>query len=527
MRWPKYRVAIIACGQIARSHAYGWQQVPEAEIWTIADTNADARREFGEHFGVLEERRYADLRQMLDQERPDFVSVCSWHPLHAEFTIAAAARKPKAIICDKPMATSLAEADEMIVACSRERVKLAIGHQRRFLAAWQEAARLVREGAIGEPLRACVNAGVGLLNNATHSIDMMRYLLGDPAAEWVMGNVQRRTDRYERSIPCEEHAVGAVGFANGAVGTVLSGLPLQGRQPWVQVFGSAGTIEVGIGTPDPTKRAIRDDGSMRVSERFPSAHYNDEEGTARILSAGTDAWQPIDVPFRDPFAGRDARAGRLGRGPGRGAPGLGSERPGDDRDHDGDLRVGTHSRVGAPPARDPGQPAPADDPGWPATGEPTRRLRDSRDARARRGDELEPVALESQRRLVLALARVTRALSFAGNHLRLGRVPARDRLNAQRVEGESLPEVVVLRDQDARADVSSGPRRVRLVHVVGAGRAGCARRSRRGRRSPSSARRRRSPRDRGCLRSGAGGPRRCRGRTRARPEPRGRSRRPW
>ncbi len=299
----RYRVAIIACGQIARSHAYGWQQIPEAEIWTIADTNDDARREFGEHFGVPEERRYPDLRQMLDRERPDFVSVCSWHPLHAEFTIAAAARKPKAIICDKPMATSLAEADEMIVACSRERVKLAIGHQRRFLAAWEEAARLVREGDIGEPLRASVNAGVGLLNNATHSIDMMRYLLGDPPAEWVMGNVQRRTDRYERSIPCEEHAVGTVGFANGVVGTILSGLPLQGRQPWVQVFGSAGTVEVGIGRPDPTSRALRDDGAMRVSETSPSAHYNDEEGTARLFAAGAEGWRNIEVPFRDPFAG--------------------------------------------------------------------------------------------------------------------------------------------------------------------------------------------------------------------------------
>ena len=306
----KYRVAIIACGQIARSHAYGWQAIPEAEIWTIADTNEDARREFGEHFGVPEERRYTDLREMLDRERPDFVSVCSWHPLHAEFTIAAAARKPKAIICDKPMATCLGEADEMITACSRERVKLAIGHQRRFLANWAEAARLVRAGAIGDPVRGSVNTGVGLLNNATHSIDMLRYLLGDPETEWVMGNVQRRSDRYERSIPCEECAIGTVGFAGGAIGTILSGVPFprgpqqaESRPPWVQVFGTRGMIEVGIGRPDPARRPLRDDGAMRVSERFPSAHYNDEEGTARLFNDETKGWQTIDVPFRDPFAG--------------------------------------------------------------------------------------------------------------------------------------------------------------------------------------------------------------------------------
>ena len=299
----KYRVAIIACGQIARSHAYGWQRVPDAEIWCIADTNADALTEFGSHFGVPAERRYTDFRAMLDTERPDFVSVCSWHVQHAEMVIAACARKPKGVITDKPMATSLGEADEMIIAARRERVKLAVGHQRRFHAVWEESARLVRSGAIGTPLRACVNAGTGLLNNATHSIDLMRFVLGDPKPEWVMGNVQRQTDRFERSIPCEELAIGTVGFDTGVIGTIMSGVPFKDRQPWLQVFGSAGTIELSLKHGDPTARQLRDDGTMRVSEAFPSAHYNDEEGVARYFTAGSQGWKDVDVPWRDPFQG--------------------------------------------------------------------------------------------------------------------------------------------------------------------------------------------------------------------------------
>ena len=300
----RYRVAIIACGQIARSHAYGWQAVPDAELWALADTNEDARREFGDHFGIAPERRYSDFREMLDKEHPDLVSVCSWHLQHAEMVIAAAARRPKGIICDKPMATSLGEADEMMIACQRERVKLAIGHQRRFHTVWAEAARLVKAGGIGQPLRVSVNAGTGLLNNATHSIDLMRYLLGDPEAEWVMGNVQRHTDRYERSIPCEEMAIGTVGFANGAIGTILCGVPFKDRQPQCQVFGTEGAVEIGTRMGDPSTHPARDDGAMRVSERFPSAHYNDEEGTGRYFSLETNGrWRDIAVPWRDPFAG--------------------------------------------------------------------------------------------------------------------------------------------------------------------------------------------------------------------------------
>lgn len=103
----KYRTAIIACGVIARVHVRGWLAVPgqPTEIAALADTNPDARREFGDFFKVGEEHRYADYREMLDKERPDFVDVRSWHQQHAEMVvIAAAARKPKAIICQKPMA---------------------------------------------------------------------------------------------------------------------------------------------------------------------------------------------------------------------------------------------------------------------------------------------------------------------------------------------------------------------------------------------------------------------------------------
>src|SRR6185503_13600624 len=103
----------------------------------------DARHEFGEFFGIPEDHRYADFREMLDRERPDFVDVCSWHQQHAEMVIAAAARQPKAILVQKPMAVDLGEADDMQVACESNGVKLLVAFQSPHHATWLAARELI------------------------------------------------------------------------------------------------------------------------------------------------------------------------------------------------------------------------------------------------------------------------------------------------------------------------------------------------------------------------------------------------
>src|SRR5262245_22352373 len=125
-----YRTGIIGCGSIGHQHARGYQATPEIELVAVADPVARALQSYPEAFGIA--RAYADAEEMLRAERLDFVSVCLWHPLHAQFTVLAAEHRPKVILCEKPMATCLAEADAMISACDAHGVKLAVGHQRRF-----------------------------------------------------------------------------------------------------------------------------------------------------------------------------------------------------------------------------------------------------------------------------------------------------------------------------------------------------------------------------------------------------------
>lgn len=293
-----YRTAIIACGNIARVHARAWQNVPgrPVEIGAIADTHPDALREFGDFFGVPESKRYTDYREMLDRERPDFVDVCSWHGQHAEMVIAAAARRPKAIICQKPMALSLGEAERMMIACERNGVKLLVAYQRPHHAVWLKARELIREGIIGKIVHITVSDGT-LLNTNSHNIRLALFLAGEPRVEWVMGAVERTTEVMERGFPAEDRTLGLAGLEGGATLLIQGGF----RSPYrtgqgARVVGTDGLMELGVSRP-PNEQ-LRSDGAMWQPEGS-SAKYNDEWGWARYMNATSGGWKEIEAPWHD------------------------------------------------------------------------------------------------------------------------------------------------------------------------------------------------------------------------------------
>ena len=292
-----YRTGIIACGIIARVHARAWLGVEgrPTEIGAIADSNADALREFGEFFGVPEEHRYADYRQMLDSERLEFVDVCSWHMLHAEMVIAAAARQPKAIICQKPMAVDLGEAEAMLTACQRNGVKLVIAYQRPHHATWLKARELLREGAIGRVVQIQLDAGGNLLNTNSHNIRLALFLMDEPRVEWVMGAVERTTELLERGLPAEDACLGLAACDNGATILIMGDL-IQGLGQGCRVIGTQGIME--LSTTYPPDDAVPSDAPMHMPEGL-SARYNFEVGTVRYMNGATDGWEEVTEPWRD------------------------------------------------------------------------------------------------------------------------------------------------------------------------------------------------------------------------------------
>lgn len=236
----KLRVGVIGCGGISSIHIRGYLDSGRYEIVGLADLEPAAMAEKNDTFGIAP-RHYSDARAMLASEKPDVVSICTWHPGHAPMAIAAAAHRPKAILVEKPMADTPGNAERMVTACRRNGVKLAISHQRRFIPSYMLARDLIAQGAIGQVRTIQSFAADGLPNYSTHQTDMYRYLLGDAECDWVMGNIERKTDRYERSTRIEDCAVGVFHFTSGAVALLLSDVTPTVYQGAL-IFGTDGMI---------------------------------------------------------------------------------------------------------------------------------------------------------------------------------------------------------------------------------------------------------------------------------------------
>ncbi len=242
MTETKLRVGILGCGGMSRNHINGYLISGRYEIVALADLNESAMADKDEQFS-LSTKHYTDAREMLDRENLDVVSICTWHGGHAPWTIAAAAYQPKAILCEKPMADTLGAAEQMLVACRRNGVKLAIAHQRRFLPAYTLAKQLIADGALGKVELIQSFGGDGLPNYSSHQTDMYRYLLSDDECTWVMGNIERKTDMYERNTRIEDCAMAVFQFQSGPRALILSDL-IPNHYQGAKIFGSEGMIDM-------------------------------------------------------------------------------------------------------------------------------------------------------------------------------------------------------------------------------------------------------------------------------------------
>lgn len=209
----KYRVVFVGTGSISRTHARYYVANPATEIVAACDIDPEKLKGFQEEFGVPV--GYTDYRELLAQEKPDIVSICTWHGTHSDICVAAAEAGAKGILAEKPMGRDLGEAKAMVEAAERRGAKLAIHHQRRFDPTIVAVREAVRAGAIGSPVSMIFSTSGGLLNNGCHGIDLFVYLTGQPTWTSVFGQVERTTNRYERGIPAEDKALGVVRFEGG------------------------------------------------------------------------------------------------------------------------------------------------------------------------------------------------------------------------------------------------------------------------------------------------------------------------
>lgn len=206
-------IGIIGCGSIAKKvHIPCFTRTPECQLIGLADTNLERAKELALKYNV--EHVFNNYQELLKCDNVDAVSVCTPPATHCQIVVDAC-NANKHVLCEKPIALSLEEADRMIEAAKKSEVVLAVGHQFRFMRNVEKARELLRKKVIGKILTCYgelvgggpffewktssnyyLKTGVGidvLFNYGTHIIDLFNFFF--KKALRVSGFVKQRRIR--------------------------------------------------------------------------------------------------------------------------------------------------------------------------------------------------------------------------------------------------------------------------------------------------------------------------------------------
>jgi len=200
---------------------------------------------------------YADFDRIRDNPDVDIVYVCLPNSMHAEYTIRAA-KAGKHVMCEKPMAISVAECEAMIRACKTAGKKLMIGYRCHFEPFNLEAMRLAKSGAAGKiryvrsehgfvqgdpnkwRLKRALSGGGSLMDMGIYSLQAARYMTGEePIAVTARESTDRRDPRFRE---VEDMIEWTLEFPSGAIGGCQS--MYSANQNHILLMGDKGRIEL-------------------------------------------------------------------------------------------------------------------------------------------------------------------------------------------------------------------------------------------------------------------------------------------
>ena len=193
---------IIGLGEIANHFIGGIQQSQHCKVTGFVSGHREKAEQMAAKYGVPKDSIYSyeDMDRMRDNKAIDAVYVALPNSMHAEYTIRSA-KAGKHVLCEKPMSTTVAEAEQMIAACRTNNVKLMIAYRLHYEPLNLEAIQMIRSGAIGEVqsiesafgfnakpgawrLDKKLAGGGSVFDVGIYSLNATRYLTGEEPAEF-------------------------------------------------------------------------------------------------------------------------------------------------------------------------------------------------------------------------------------------------------------------------------------------------------------------------------------------------------
>lgn len=227
----KFKVCVVGCGNIARTHLSVLSALENVEISGVVDCKNERADAFAEKYGCV---AYYDFEKMLSESEVDCVHICTPHYLHAKMA-QSALKKGINVLCEKPCAISESDLNVLKSAVLESRAQFGVCFQNRYNACVGLAKRIIESESYG-PLQGvggCVRwfrdetyysddwhgkaekeGGGVLTNQAIHTVDLLRYLVGDEV-EFVTGHVFN--DSLRGIIEVEDTATVRYEFKNGLV----------------------------------------------------------------------------------------------------------------------------------------------------------------------------------------------------------------------------------------------------------------------------------------------------------------------
>jgi predicted dehydrogenase len=297
------RVGIVGCGDIARYHIQGYQAAG-AEITAFADVNLAAAEAMAG--GIPGAKAFPDHQALIDSGRVDLISICTPPAYHEEAAVYALKRGVH-VLCEKPFAHTLESARRMAEAAEGSSALMMCAFRHRFLPAVNKLKELVPEigplvcfnNLFGGPLfRICdkwfskrvISGGGALIDTATHSIDLFRFLVGEIAEQ------QALTHRHLENIEVEDAGVLTVKGESGAVGSIIATWVAGTGLASIDLVGQKGRLFFDYMRNSEVRMAVPGEAEWRTIPVEPSSGF--KEQIAHFLGAVRGEW-PLSCTVED------------------------------------------------------------------------------------------------------------------------------------------------------------------------------------------------------------------------------------